>query len=142
MKKRLGLILAGLIFCVGSQNAFAENSRVENSDKSLIARITMAEAEGESEYGKRLVIDSILNRVDSEYFPNTVSGVVYQSGQFTCVDNGRLSRCGVDDDILRLVEEEIEYRTNNVVVYFTANRYGKYGYPIVNEGNHYFSAYE
>jgi N-acetylmuramoyl-L-alanine amidase len=39
---------------------------------NLIALVTMAEAEGESEQGKRLVISTILNRVDSElrYFPH------------------------------------------------------------------------
>ena len=58
----------------------------------LIAKITMAEAEGESELGKRLVIDTILNRVDSElsYFPDTVEEVIYQPNQFSPIWNGRL----------------------------------------------------
>lgn len=143
MRKRfVALLLAGMIFAGGTECVFAKNPGGENEEKALIARVTMAEAEGESEYGQRLVIDSILNRVDSLYFPDTISEVVYQSGQFTCVNNGRLSHCVADDDILRLVEEEMAYRTNDAVVFFTAHKYGKYGYPIVNEGNHYFSAYE
>ena len=38
----------------------------------LIALVTLSEAEGECEEGKRLVIDTILNRISSSYFPNTV----------------------------------------------------------------------
>ena len=43
----------------------------------LIALVTMAEAEGEPEEGKRLVIDTILNRVDFGEFPSTVTEVIY-----------------------------------------------------------------
>lgn len=41
---------------------------MSKEDVELIALVTMAEAEGECEEGKRLVIDTILNRVDSEHF--------------------------------------------------------------------------
>lgn len=108
----------------------------------LIAKITMAEAEGESELGKRLVIDTILNRVDSElkYFPDTVTEVIYQPNQFSPIWNGRFDKCYVDEDIRELVLEEMESRTNTDVLYFHANKYGKYGTPLFSEGNHYFSA--
>ena len=109
----------------------------------LIALITMAEAEGESELGKRLVIDTILNRIDSEvrYFPDTVYEVIYQKNAFEPVWNGRMERCYVSDDIRQLVLEEIETRTNYDVVYFTAGEYNPYGTPLFSEGNHYFSGH-
>ena len=44
---------------------------MSREDVELIALVTMAEAEGECEEGKRLVIDTVLNRVDSDYFPDT-----------------------------------------------------------------------
>lgn len=56
---------------------------ISDDDIELIALVTMAEAEGECEEGKRLVIDTILNRVDSISFPNTVYEVVYQPSQFS-----------------------------------------------------------
>ena len=111
------------------------------SDIELIALVTMAEAEGEPEYGKRLVIDTILNRVDSGYFPNTVREVLYQRNQFTCMTNGRVNRCYVRDDIVKLVEEELQSRTNYDVMFFTAGRYGRYGTPMFHVGNHYFCSY-
>lgn len=109
----------------------------------LLALITMAEAEGESELGKRLVIDTILNRIDSEarYFPDTVHDVIYQKNAFEPVSNGRMDRCYVMNDIRELVLEEIENRTNYDVVYFTAGRYNEYGTPLFQEGNHYFSGH-
>lgn len=76
-----------------------KDAGVSEEDIDLIALVTMAEAEGESEYGKRLVIDTILNRVDSEYYPNTVFEVVYQPDQFSSIWNGRADRCYVTDEI-------------------------------------------
>ena len=58
---------------------------LSESDINLIALITMAEAEGQPELGQRLVIDTILNRMDHYYWPNTVQGVIYQKNQFSCV---------------------------------------------------------
>lgn len=107
----------------------------------LIALVTMAEAEGEPELGKRLVIDTILNRVESNRFPNTVYGVVYQPNQFTSVWNGRSDRCTVRDDIYKLVMEEATSRTNKSVIFFRTDYYHPYGTPMFSIGSHYFSEY-
>jgi len=107
----------------------------------LVALVTVGEAEGEEEYGKRLVIDAILNRVDSLYFPNTIKEVIYQDGQFECVRNGRLKRCKVTDFVRDLVRNEAFRRINRDVIFFTAGGYGRYGKPMFKEGNHYFCSY-
>lgn len=112
---------------------------VSNDDIELLALVTMAEAEGESEEGKRMVIDTILNRVDSERFDNTISEVIYAPNQFISMWNGRVDRCYVADDICQLVIEELTNRTNYDVLYFTAYQYGAYGTPMFQIGNHYFS---
>lgn len=111
-------------------------------DIELIALVTMAEAEGECEEGKRLVIDTILNRVDSAYFPDTVYEVIYQPNQFSSMWNGRVERCEVREDICELVYEEVESRSNYDVIFFTAGNYSNYGVPMFQVGNHYFSRYE
>lgn len=119
----------------------SEEPIMSEEDIELIALVTMGEAEGECEEGKRLVIDTILNRVDYDlYFPNTVKDVIYQRNQFECVTNGRLNRCYVDEYFCQLVREELEYRTNYDVMYFRADRYGEYGTPMFQVGNHYFSS--
>lgn len=108
----------------------------------LIALVTMAEAEGECEEGKRLVIDTILNRVESIYFPNTVYDVVYQPDHFSSMWNERIDKCYVDEDICQFVREEAEDRLNYEVVFFTAGGYGRYGEPMFQVGNHYFGSYD
>lgn len=118
-----------------------DNISVATNELELLALVTMAEAEGECEEGQRLVIDTILNRVDSEHFPNTITDVIYQKHQFTSMTNGRVDRCYVRDDIYNLVLEEIESRTNYDVMFFTAGGYGQYGNPMFQIGNHYFASY-
>jgi N-acetylmuramoyl-L-alanine amidase len=115
---------------------------VTDYDIRLIAVVTMAEAEGESEEGKRLVIDTILNRVDSEHFPNTIEGVIYQRGQFSCMWDGRINQCYVQDDICRLVREELEDRMEYECIYFRTKRYSSSGTPMYKVGHHYFSSYD
>lgn len=125
------------------ENDILEVAELPLSDEEidLLALLTMAEAEGESELGKRLVIDTVLNRVDSElrYFPDTVTDVIYQKNAFTSMWNDRVDRCYVMDDIRQLVIEELESRTNSEVMYFRTSKYSKYGTPLFQEGNHYFS---
>lgn len=105
----------------------------------LIALVTMGEAEGEPIEGKRLVIDVILNRLDSERFADTVDGVIYAKNAFECMWNGRIDRCQVRDDIRQLVIDELLSRTNYEVLYFRTDHYHKFGTPVTKVGNHYFS---
>lgn len=107
----------------------------------LIALVTMGEAEGEPEEGKRLVIDVILNRIDSTRFADNVEGVIYAKNAFECMWNGRINRCYVRDDIRQLVIEEINSRTNSNIHYFRTKHYHIFGKPVVSVGNHYFSTY-
>lgn len=104
----------------------------------LIALVCLGEAEGESELGKRLVIDTILNRMDSSKFPSTASEVCWQKGQFSCLHNGRCKRLTVTDEIRRLVIDECIYRTNDEVLYFAAGGYNGKTH-LLKEGGHYFS---
>lgn len=118
-----------------------ENAILSENDRYLLALIAMAEAEGESELGKRLVIDTVLNRVDSCEFPNTIYEVIYQKNQFSSISDGRADKIKdqIDTDIYRLVDDETYIRQNYEVLYFTADHYGQYGSPAFSEENHYFS---
>ena len=115
---------------------------ISDEDINLIALVTMAEAEDECEVGKRLVIDTILNRMDSEEFPDTVSEVIFEPYQFPSMTNGRAERCEVKEDILRLVQEELQSRTNYDCIFFRTDCYSDYGTPMFQVENHYFSSYD
>ena len=125
-----------------TEEPIKEEAQMTDKDIKLIALATMAEAEGECEEGKRLVIDTILNRVDSEYFPDTVQDVIYQPHQFSSMWNGRVERCEVREDICQLVKEEVKSRTNHNVMFFTAGGYSNYGTPMFQVEDHYFSSYD
>lgn len=114
---------------------------ISDEELELLALVTMAEAEDESELGKRLVIDTVLNRVDSPHFPNTITDVIYQKHQFTSMWNGRYKKTYVDDYVRNLVLEELKDRTNSEVIFFRMDRYSDYGTPLFKEDGHYFSAY-
>lgn len=115
---------------------------ITQEEIDLIALVTMAEAEGETELGKRLVIDTILNRMDDPHFPDTVHDVVYYPNAFSVMWNGRIDRCYVMPEIVELVKEELLNRTNYECVFFMAGGYSKYGEPMFQECCHYFSSYD
>lgn len=62
-----------------------------SGELDLLAAIIECEAGGESHTGKVAVGAVIMNRVRSGQFPNSISEVVYQSGQFSPVASGRLA---------------------------------------------------
>lgn len=113
---------------------------ISDDDIALIALITMAEAEGESELGQRLVIDTILNRLNSPSYANTVEGVIYQPGAFSCLYDGRVDRCYVMEEMVELVKEELTVQVNYDCIYFCGGGYSAYGTPMFQEGGHYFSS--
>lgn len=60
------------------------------SEAYLLARLVHGEARGEPYTGKVAVAAVVLNRVKSAAFPNTISGVIFQSGAFDCVLDGQI----------------------------------------------------
>ena len=62
------------------------------SDVQLMARAINGEARGEAYEGQVAVGAVILNRVKDSRFPNTIAGVIYQSGAFTAVADGQINQ--------------------------------------------------
>lgn len=60
-----------------------------SSDYDLLARIISAEARGEDYLGQVAVGAVILNRIEHPSFPDTLSGVIYQKGAFSCLNDGQ-----------------------------------------------------
>lgn len=67
------------------------SSTVSSANLDLLARCVYAEARGEPYTGQVAIAAVVLNRVRSSSFPNTVSGVIYQKGAFTCVSDGQIN---------------------------------------------------
>ncbi len=60
-----------------------------SGDVDLLARLISAEARGEPYTGQVAVGAVVLNRVKSPAFPSSISGVIYQSGAFSCLQDGQ-----------------------------------------------------
>lgn len=97
-------------------------------DYEILLRIVEAEAGGEDEDGKLLVANVVLNRMNSEAFPNTVKEVVMQrSGrvtQFSPVASGRIWRVEVSQETIDAVQRAIQGEDlSQGALYFASRRY-------------------
>lgn len=81
-----------------------ENVNAGNAEIDLLSRLVQAEAGSEPYTGKVAVAEVVLNRVNSGQFPNTVEGVIYQSGQFSPVSNGSINMKASPDSLKAVYE--------------------------------------
>lgn len=105
-----------------------------------LAILIQAESGNQDELGKRYVADVVLNRVDSEDFPDSINNVLRQDKQFACIVDGNYAKAEwtVTEDCFQIALEEYENRTNSEILYFRTDRYGT-GVPAFKHGDHYFS---
>ncbi len=80
---------------------------LSESDYNTLLRIVQAESGGCDIIGKILVANVILNRVESNEFPDSIHGVVYQKSQFSPVIDGSINRCKVSDETREAVERAL-----------------------------------
>lgn len=111
----------------------------EDDDFYLLAACVEAEAGNQSLLGKRLVADVILNRVDSEIFPDTIHGVIAQPKQFSTYWNGAIDRAEVSEETYKAITMELEERSYPGILFFDCGGYLPYGTPWKRVGDHYFS---
>ena len=124
-----------------SQKSEQQAAGITVDERHLLACLVYAEAGNQDLNGKRLVVDTVLNRVDSDTFPDTVTDVIFQKNQFTTTFDGTLERAyrNVTDECYEAVDIEISgKRLDDKVMYFTAGGYGKYGTRAYKHGDHYF----
>lgn len=109
-----------------------------DSDAYLLGAIIECEAGSEPYEGKLAVGSVVMNRVKSSYFPNTISGVIYQGGQFSPVASGRLAyrlEAGVNSSCIQAAQEVLNGNITINCLYFRANN-GIISGTVI--GNHVF----
>lgn len=96
-QKKNGLTVDGIagtqtLKAMGITSSSSSSSSSNNSSNvNLLARVVYGEARGEPYTGQVAVAAVVLNRVKSSKFPNTIAGVVYQSGAFDAVTDGQVN---------------------------------------------------
>ena len=91
-------------------------------DYRVLQRIVQAEAGVCDEKGKILVANVIINRVKNRRFPNNVTDVVYQRGQFSPVMDGSINTCKVTEETIDCVNRALEGEDYSDGALFFMNR--------------------
>lgn len=155
MKNILKIIFLWLILIIVSisiillnniQNPNTSYAATSNtSDIQLMARAINGEARGEPYEGQVAVGAVILNRVKHSQFPNTVSGVIYQSGAFTAVSDGQINSAIPEDSTVYKAAQDAKNGwdpTSGCIYYFnpsTATNKWIWSRPLVKTiGKHRF----
>ena len=127
---------------LAAQAAWRDISEVtfEEGDKMLLANLIYCEAGGEPYEGQMAVGAVVINRVLSSVYPDTVTGVIYQRGQFSPVGDGHLALALASDkataSCYQAAEAAMSGRTNvGNCVYFRTPIPGLEGIRI---GGHIF----
>lgn len=95
-QRKNGLTVDGIagpatLKAMGIYSSSSSSSTSNSSNVNLLARLIYGEARGESYTGQVAVGAVVMNRVRSSSFPNTISGVIYQSGAFDVVSDGQIN---------------------------------------------------
>ena len=96
-----------------------QSSSHSEGDVYLLARLISAEARGEPYVGQVAVGAVVMNRIDHPSFPNSLSGVIYQSGAFSCLDDGQFDQ-PISDSAYRAAREALSGSdpTGGAIYYF------------------------
>ncbi len=136
----LGVTLTGS----SSSSSSSSSVSIVSSDHRLLAKLVYAEARGESYKGQVAVAAVTLNRVASASFPNTLSGVVYQSGAYSCVSNGSINNTPDSTAIRAALEAMNGWDPTNGCLYYynprlTNDKWIKSRPVVTVIGNHNFA---
>ena len=117
----------------------------DRNTRALLARLISAEARGEPYVGQVAVGAVVLNRVKHPSFPNTIPGVIYQSGAFSCIADGQFDQ-PVADSAYRAADDALNGwdPTGGAIYYFnpsTATSAWIWSRPLIlTIGKHRFCA--
>lgn len=103
-------------------NSNSSASSSNNTDLNLLSKLVNAEARGEPYKGMVAVAATVLNRVSDSRFPNSIAGVIYQSGAYTCVSDGQINLEGTQQS-KKAAQDAINGwdPTSGCVYYFNPN---------------------
>lgn len=103
--------------CVETQET-ETTERFTEKEKYMLAKIAMAEAEGCRIKAKELVIRTVLSRIESDMFPNTVEEVIFQKNQFTPISDGRWNKVEPNEECWQALENVLSSSESKDILFF------------------------
>lgn len=103
--------------CVETQETETAK-RFTEKEKYMLAKIAMAEAEGCRIKAKELVIRTVLSRIESDMFPNTVEEVIFQKNQFTPISDGRWNKVEPNEECWQALENVLSSSESKDILFF------------------------
>ena len=102
-----------------------KNEQFTDEEEYLLAKLAMAEAEGEDLKGKAFVMLVVLNRVNDDEFPDTIKEVIFQESdgtyQFSPIGDGRFFKQEPSDECYEALElVKTGYDESKGALYFTS----------------------
>lgn len=120
------------------ENVEKNNERYA-AEVETLARCVEAEAGDQSIDVKRAVVSVILNRVDDQDWPDTISEVIADPYEFATYWNGRMDEVTPTTSTYEAISLEMETRSYQGLYYFDMDQYLQYGTPYKKMGDLYFS---
>ena len=108
----------GIYNSTGNSSSSNSSSSTNSSDLNLLSRLVYGEARGEPYTGQVAVAAVVLNRVKSSSFPNTIAGVIYQSGAFDVVSDGQINLTPNDTAIKAAQDALNGWDPSNGAIYY------------------------
>ena len=141
---RVGKATAAALGVTLTSSTSSSSSTIVTADQKLLAKLVYAEARGESYKGQVAVAAVVLNRVSSSSFPNTISGVIYQTGAFSCVSNGSINNTPNDTAVRAALDAMNGWDPTNGCLYYynpgkTSDSWIRTRTVVTVIGNHYFA---
>lgn len=141
---RVGKATAAALGVTLTSSPSSSSSTIVSADQKLLAKLVYAEARGESYKGQVAVAAVVLNRVSSSSFPNTISGVIYQTGAFSCVSNGSINNTPNDTAVRAALDAMNGWDPTNGCLYYynpgkTSDSWIRTRTVVTVIGNHYFA---
>ena len=143
-----GIVGAATLKALGMQSSSSSSgsgaSAGRDNDLYLLARMISAEARGEPYTGQVAVGAVILNRVKHPSFPNTISGVIYQPGAFSALNDGQYNQ-PIADSARRAAQDAMNgWDPSGGAIYYynpakTTNKWIWSRPVIATIGNHVFA---
>lgn len=141
---RVGKATAAALGVTLTSSTSSSSSTIVSADQKLLAKLVYAEARGESYKGQVAVAAVVLNRVSSSSFPNTISGVIYQTSAFSCVSNGSINNTPNDTAVRAALDAMNGWDPTNGCLYYynpgkTSDSWIRTRTVVTVIGNHYFA---